>query len=59
LSLTDPADAAHFHGPVAPGGNASPAIALPTLTSPILGSATLKDAHVADLDGAKWCFNVH
>ena len=57
--LTGPAKAAHFHGPAAPGVNAPPVITMTSLTSPIMGTATLTDAQIADLRAGKWYFNVH
>jgi hypothetical protein len=57
--LTGPAIAAHFHGPAASGTNAPPVIMMTSLTSPIMGEATLTDAQIADLEAGKWYFNVH
>ena len=58
--LTGPATAAHFHGPAEAGKNAPPVVPINgNLTSPIKGDATLTDAQVADLQAARWYFNVH
>jgi hypothetical protein len=57
--LTGPAMAAHFHGPADPGSNAPPIVAMAKPTSPIMGTATLTDAQIADLKAGKWYFNVH
>ena len=57
--LTGPASAAHFHGPAAPGANAPPMVAMASPTSPIVGTATLTDKQIADLEAGKWYFNVH
>ena len=59
--LTGPATMAHFHGPAAPGANAPPVVAVPktSLASPMVGSATLDDGQIADLEAGKWYFNIH
>ena len=57
--LTGPATAAHIHGPADPGANAPPVIPFPTPASPIVGTATLTDAQVADLHAGKYYVNVH
>jgi hypothetical protein len=58
--LTGPATMAHFHGPAAPGANASVALMIGTNpTSPAKGSATLTDAQAADLQGGRWYINIH
>jgi hypothetical protein len=51
---------AHFHGPAAPGANASVALMIGTNpTSPAKGTATLTDAQAADLQGGRWYINIH
>ena len=58
--LSDPATAAHFHGPADAGANAGIAMMLPMpLTSPIKNTATLTDAQMADLLANKWYVNIH
>jgi hypothetical protein len=59
--LTGPATMAHFHGPAAPGVNAGVQVPVPTsaLTSPMMGTATLDDGQIADLEAGKWYFNIH
>jgi hypothetical protein len=57
--LTGPGTAAHFHGPADPGANARPVVPVPTPASPIMGTATLTDAQIADLRAGKWYLNVH
>jgi len=59
--LTGPATMAHFHGPAAPGVNAPPVVPVPTsaLANPMVGSATLDDGQIADLEAGKWYFNIH
>jgi hypothetical protein len=57
--LSEPATAAHFHGPAGPGFNAPPVITITSLPSPIKGSATLTPQQIADLSAGKWYFNIH
>ena len=57
--LTGPATAAHIHGPADPGANAPPVIPFPTPASPIVGTATLTDAQMADLHAGRYYINVH
>ena len=58
--LTGDATAAHFHGPAAPGENASPILPIEgSLASPFSGTATLTDAQEADLLSGAWYFNIH
>jgi hypothetical protein len=57
--LSGPAVAAHFHGPAAPGVNAGPVVMIAPTASPLVGSATLTDAQIADLNAGKWYVNVH
>jgi hypothetical protein len=58
--LTGPATMAHFHGPAAPGVNASIVVPVKEMTpSPLKGQATLTDAQAADLQAGKWYFNIH
>jgi hypothetical protein len=58
--LTGPATMAHFHGPAAPGANASVALMIGTNpTSPAAGTATLTDAQAADLQAGRWYINIH
>ncbi|MGI8840826.1 MAG: CHRD domain-containing protein [Caulobacteraceae bacterium] len=58
--LTGPANAAHFHGPAAPGTAAKVTVPLTgDLTSPITGSAPLTDGQIGDLRGGLWYLNIH
>ena len=58
--LTGPVKAGHFHGPAVTGSNAGVALGFTTgLESPIMGSATLTPAQVADLTAGKWYVNLH
>jgi CHRD domain len=59
--LTGPATMAHFHGPAAPGANAPPVVPVPksALANPMVGTATLDDGQIADLEAGKWYFNIH
>jgi hypothetical protein len=59
--LTGPATMAHFHGPAGPGVAAPPVVAVPksALASPMMGSATLDDKQIADLEAGNWYFNIH
>ena len=57
--LSGPAMAAHIHGPAEPGANAPPVIPFPNAASPIVGTATLTDAQIADLNAGKYYVNVH
>lgn len=60
--LSGPAMAAHFHGPAAVGQNAPPVITLKVpeaASGNVAGTQTLTDAQIADLENAKWYFNVH
>jgi hypothetical protein len=58
--LSGPATMAHFHGPAAPGVAAPVAVPIMgDMTSPMVGSATLTDAQIADLEGGRWYVNVH
>lgn len=57
--LTGPLQSAHFHGPVAAGGNAGVAIPITVTHSPLSGSATLTDAMAADLLRGLWYVNLH
>jgi CHRD domain len=58
--LTGPPTMAHFHGPAAPGANASVALMIgANPTSPAKGSATLTDAQAADLQAGRWYINIH
>ena len=58
--LTGPATMAHVHGP-APVGKAAPVVVPITgeLKSPIVGSATLTEAQVKDLEAGDYYFNIH
>ncbi len=57
---TGPVTAGHFHGPAAAGANAGVVVPFAgPLASPIIGSATLTDAQVADLKAGKWYVNLH
>ncbi len=59
--LSGAASAAHFHGPAAIGAKASPVVPIDAakLASPIVGTATLTDAQIKDLEAGTWYFNVH
>jgi ABC-type transport system substrate-binding protein len=58
--LTGPATMAHFHGPAAPGVAAGVAVPITgPMASPLVGSATLTDPQIADLEAGKWYVNVH
>ena len=57
--LTGPARAAHFHGPAAAGTNATPVVPITVSASPMVGSAQLTDAQIADLMAGKWYVNIH
>lgn len=58
--LSGDATAAHFHGPAAEGANADPVVPIPDpLASPIMGSATLTDEQITQLQGGQWYFNIH
>ncbi|APG87545.1 CHRD protein (plasmid) [Sinorhizobium americanum CCGM7] len=55
--LSGEATAAHFHGPAAPGENASPVVDISK--SIASGSAEITDQHLADLQSGKWYLNIH
>jgi hypothetical protein len=57
--LSGPAQAAHFHGPAAPGANAPPVVMVTDAVNPISGAAKLTSAQVDDLLAGRWYFNVH
>ena len=58
--LSGPATAAHFHGPAEPAANAPVLLPIAApLTSPIVGSASLTDAQMADMLAGKTYANVH
>jgi hypothetical protein len=57
--LSGPAAAAHIHCGAAAGANAGVAVAFPSATSPITGTATMTDAQIADLEAGKCYVNVH
>src|SRR3979409_947479 len=58
--LSGPATGAHFHGPAEAGKNAGVAVAIPnTATSTAVSSATLTEAHAADLTSGKYYVNIH
>ena len=58
--LTGPATMAHFHGPAGPGVAAPVAVPLSgPMQSPLMGSATLTDAQIGDLEAGNWYVNVH
>jgi Cu/Zn superoxide dismutase len=60
--LTGEATAAHFHGPASPGANAGVLVPLMNagkVDNPIVGSAVLTDAQIADLTAGKWYVNIH
>lgn len=60
--LTGPAAAAHIHCGAGPGANSGVAVPLgsaPNLASPIVGSGTMTDAQLADLQAGKCYVNIH
>jgi hypothetical protein len=59
--LTGPAQAAHFHGPAAPGANAGVQVDIGKmgLPSPMHGSATLTAQQESDLMAGMWYINIH
>jgi len=58
--LSGPATMGHFHGPAAAGANAGVVVPFKNpVDSPIVGTATLTDAQIADLMAGKWYVNVH
>ena len=57
--LSGPAAAAHIHCGAAAGANSGVAVAFPSATSPITGTATMTDAQIADLEAGKCYVNVH
>ena len=59
--LSGPVTASHFHGPAAAGANAGVAVPIGAKdpTNPIVGSATLTDAQIKDLESGMWYVNVH
>lgn len=58
--LTGDATAAHFHGPAAPGQNASVVVPFKgSVASPIEGKATITPGQAADLVAGKWYVNIH
>jgi CHRD domain len=58
--LTGPAIMAHFHGPAAVGQAAPVAVPLTgSVASPAVGSATLTDAQIGQLEAGMWYVNVH
>ena len=58
--MSGPVTAGHFHGPAASGANAGVVVPFTSsLASPIEGSATLTEAHMADLLAGKWYANLH
>lgn len=61
--LSGDATAAHFHGPAAPGANASPVVnigAISGLVSPLTGdSFVIAETEEADLLAGQWYINIH
>lgn len=58
--LSDPAGAAHFHGPAEPGQNAGVVLGFKgSMESPITGDATITPAQANDLLSGKWYVNIH
>ena len=51
--------AAHFHGPAAPGANASIQVTIGDLTSPSTGSAMITEGQEADLLAGLYYINYH
>jgi hypothetical protein len=59
IGLTGPATMGHIHGPALPGANAAPVVVFKSPESPIIGTASLTDAQIADLLAGKFYVNVH
>lgn len=59
IGLTGPAAAGHIHGPALPGANAGVLIPFASAASPVVGTATLTDAQVADMMAGKFYVNFH
>ena len=57
--MSQPATAAHIHGPAEPGKNAGVLIPFTSAGSPISGTKMLTDAQAADMMAGKWYVNVH
>lgn len=57
--LTGAATLAHFHGPAAAGGTASPQINITDLISPSPGFTTITSTQAAQLEAGQWYVNVH
>ena len=57
--LTSPANAAHIHGPAAPGVVAAIVVPFTLTASPITGSATITPAQAADMLAGLWYVNIH
>ena len=58
--LSGPATMAHFHGPAEPGVAGPVAVPIMgAMSSPLMGSAMLTDAQIADLEAGRWYVNVH
>lgn len=57
--LSGAVTAGHFHGPAAMNANAGVVVPLPSLASPIHGTATLTAAQLAEVMAGKWYVNLH
>jgi hypothetical protein len=57
--LSQPATAAHFHGPAPEGKNAGVAIPIVPHDPEFEGSATLTDAQAKELLAGEWYVNIH
>ena len=58
--LSGPVTGAHFHGPAAETANAPVVVPFAgSLASPIIGTATLTAAQIADLKAGRWYINLH
>jgi hypothetical protein len=60
--LSGPATAMHFHGPAAPGINASVVVnvgAISGLNSPSIGSATIVGTQMSQFLANSWYLNIH
>lgn len=57
--LSAPLQAAHFHGPAAPGANAGVQVPIQVGPSPLKGSATLTETQAQLLTGGRMYVNLH
>lgn len=62
VNLSDPAIAAHFHGPASTTENIGIQVnfgAISGLTSPSIGGVLITDAQAAELLAGRWYINIH